>query len=43
MGSDCLLENRESLSAHLAIGYEERERLIHFRKWLRPEGKRGRD
>lgn len=43
MGSDCLLDNRESRSAHLAIGYEERERLIHFRKWLRPERNRGRD
>jgi len=34
MGSDCLLENEVSLRAHLAIGYEERERLIHFRRWL---------
>ncbi len=34
MGSDCLLENDGSLRAHLAIGYEERERLIHFRRWL---------
>lgn len=34
MGSDCLLENDISLRAHLAIGYEERERLIHFRRWL---------
>jgi aminoglycoside 6'-N-acetyltransferase I len=34
MGSDCLLENQMSREAHLAIGYEERERLIHFRKWL---------
>ena len=40
MGSDCLLENEVSLRAHLAIGYEERERLIHFRRWLaRPEGR----
>lgn len=36
MGSDCLLENDMSLRAHLALGYEERERLIHFRKWLSP-------
>jgi len=34
MGSDCLLENEVSLRAHLAMGYEERERLIHFRRWL---------
>jgi len=34
MGSDCLLKNDMSREAHLAIGYEERERLIHFRKWL---------
>ena len=34
MGSDCLLNNEVSLRAHLAIGYEERERLIHFRRWL---------
>src|SRR5437867_2697615 len=40
MGSDCLLENEVSLRAHLAIGYEERERLIHFRRWLaRPVGR----
>ena len=36
MGSDCLLENRVSLRAHRAIGYEETERLIHFRKRLTP-------
>jgi len=41
MGSDCLLENEVSLRAHLAIGYEERERLIHFRRWLaRPAHRR---
>ena len=40
MGSDCLLDNEVSLRAHLAIGYEERERLIHFRRWLaRPAGR----
>lgn len=36
MGSDCILENRLSLRAHRALGYEERERLIHFRKRLSP-------
>jgi aminoglycoside 6'-N-acetyltransferase I len=34
MASDCLLDNLVSLSAHLALGYEEVERLIHFRKAL---------
>ena len=32
--SDCLLENEVSLRAHAALGYEEMERLIHFRKSL---------
>ncbi len=32
MASDCLLDNHASLAAHLALGYEEAERLIHFRK-----------
>src|SRR3989454_12368955 len=36
MGSDCLLDNEVNRRAHLAIGYEERERLIHFRRWLAP-------
>ncbi len=35
MGSDCLVGNDVSLAAHTALGYEERERLIHFRKWLK--------
>jgi aminoglycoside 6'-N-acetyltransferase I len=32
MASDCEIDNRVSLQAHLALGYEEMERLIHFRK-----------
>jgi aminoglycoside 6'-N-acetyltransferase I len=32
MASDCLLDNVTSLAAHLALGYDEAERLIHFRK-----------
>lgn len=36
MASDCELDNTLSLQAHLAIGYEEVERLIHFRKPLSP-------
>ena len=34
MASDCLEDNAVSLSAHLALGYQEAERLIHFRKDL---------
>lgn len=36
MGSDTWLDNEVSYRAHLAIGYEEAERLIHFRKRLVP-------
>ena len=32
MASDCELEHQVSLNAHLALGYEEVERLIQFRK-----------
>jgi aminoglycoside 6'-N-acetyltransferase I len=34
MASDCMIDNRASLSAHLALGFQEAERLIHFRKLL---------
>lgn len=34
MASDCLLKNQISLQAHLALGYQETERLIHFCKKL---------
>jgi len=34
MASDCLIDNRNSISAHLALGFHEAERLIHFRKSL---------
>lgn len=34
MASDCLIDNLPSLYAHLSSGYEEVERLIHFKKWL---------
>jgi aminoglycoside 6'-N-acetyltransferase I len=34
MASDCLLDNEASIRAHLALGYEEAERLIHFCKRL---------
>lgn len=35
MASDCVLENDVSLQAHLALGYKEAGRLIHFRKELK--------
>ena len=34
MGSDTWLDNDVSIKAHLALGYEEVERLIHFVKTL---------
>lgn len=36
MASDCEIDNDVSLRAHLAIGYAEVERLIHFQKSLLP-------
>jgi aminoglycoside 6'-N-acetyltransferase I len=38
IASDCDLDNLISLSAHQALGYEEVERLIHFRKSLQDIG-----
>jgi aminoglycoside 6'-N-acetyltransferase I len=38
IASDCLLENEVSLKAHTSLGYQETERLIHFRKSLAAEG-----
>ncbi|MDZ7367329.1 MAG: GNAT family N-acetyltransferase [candidate division KSB1 bacterium] len=34
MASDCELDNEASFKAHLAMGYEEVARAIHFRKTL---------
>ncbi|MBV9329642.1 MAG: GNAT family N-acetyltransferase [Chloroflexi bacterium] len=34
LGSDALLDNTVSHAAHLALGFEERERTVAFRKWL---------
>jgi aminoglycoside 6'-N-acetyltransferase I len=34
MGSDTWIDNEVSYRAHLALGYEEAERLIHFTKRL---------
>ncbi len=34
MASNCLLDNEISVQAHLALGYQEAERLIHFKKRL---------
>ncbi len=36
MGSDTWIDNEASYRAHLALGYTEAERLIHFRKQLKP-------
>jgi aminoglycoside 6'-N-acetyltransferase I len=36
IASDAVLDNRESERAHLALGFQEVERAIHFRKDLRP-------
>jgi len=35
MASDCYVDNDVSLAAHLALGYEELERVIRFRKSLK--------
>ena len=35
MASDCELDNDVSLKSHLALGYAETGRLIHFRKSLK--------
>jgi aminoglycoside 6'-N-acetyltransferase I len=34
MASDCELDNEVSFRAHLALGYEEADRVIQFRKTL---------
>ena len=34
MASDTWLENEVSIAAHLRMGYQEMERLVHFRKML---------
>jgi len=34
MGSDTWLDNESSIQAHLKMGYEEAERLVHFIKKL---------
>jgi len=34
LGSDALLDNTLSHTAHLALGFEERERTVNFRKFL---------
>ncbi len=34
MGSDTWLDNEVSIQAHLAMGYKETERVIHFAKTL---------
>jgi aminoglycoside 6'-N-acetyltransferase I len=34
LGSDALLDNARSHTAHKALGFEERERVVYFRKRL---------
>jgi aminoglycoside 6'-N-acetyltransferase I len=34
MASDCLIDNQISYNAHHSLGYEEVERLVHFKKKL---------
>jgi aminoglycoside 6'-N-acetyltransferase I len=34
LGSDALLDNLDSHRAHAALGFEERERVVYFRKRL---------
>jgi len=34
MASDTWLENETSIAAHLKLGYQEAERLVHFMKKL---------
>jgi aminoglycoside 6'-N-acetyltransferase I len=34
LGSDALIDNVLSHTAHLALGFEERERTVNFRKYL---------
>jgi aminoglycoside 6'-N-acetyltransferase I len=34
LGSDALIDNVLSHTAHLALGFEERERTVNFRKFL---------
>ena len=34
LGSDALIDNTLSHQAHRALGFEERERVVYFRKWL---------
>jgi aminoglycoside 6'-N-acetyltransferase I len=34
MGSDTWLNNEASIRAHMAMGYRETERLVHFARML---------
>ena len=38
LGSDTLLDNHTSQAAHLAWGFSETERVVYFRKRLKPPG-----
>jgi len=43
MASDCLIDNTPSQQAHLALGYQEAERLIHFCKKIDGEPQAAED
>ena len=38
LASDVELHNSPSQSMHLAIGFEETERVVYYRKPLQPQG-----
>jgi len=42
LGSDALLDNSLSHAVHRALGFEERERVVYFRKFLRGGRSRAR-
>jgi aminoglycoside 6'-N-acetyltransferase I len=43
MASDCEIDNAVSFRAHTALGYEEVERIICFRKALKGNAASGHD
>lgn len=43
LGSDTAIENRTSQAAHLAWGFSETERVVYFRKILKPPVRHGGD
>ena len=41
LGSDTQIDNHTSQAAHLAWGFSETERVVYFRKVLKPGGRQG--